>query len=319
MYQLSMDEVLMLLYNNNNYLILTHKKPDGDTLGSASALCKLLREKGKTAYLLGNEEMGKRFDEILRGTLAPECYKADFVISVDVADVKLLPANAQCYAENIVLGIDHHPTNTGFAGHTYLEADAAATGEIIYKIMLAMGIEATKDIMTPVYIAVSTDTGCFRYSNTTAHSHIVAAKAIEVGVDMPEINKVFFETKSMARIAVEANIYDNIQYFYDNKVAFTKLSRATIDDNGATEDDLDNISSILRKIEGIECGITATEQPNGDLKISVRSGEKVDGSLACKVVGGGGHKRAAGATIAKETAEEDLKKLIEAVGEQINA
>ena len=117
----------------------------------------------------------------------------------------------------------------------------------------------------------------------------------------------------------EKDIYENIQYFYDNKVAFTKLTRATIDNNGATEDDLDNISSILRKIEGIECGITATEQPNGELKISVRSGEKVDASLACRAVGGGGHKRASGATIAKESAEEDLKKLIEAVGEQINA
>lgn len=319
MYQLTMDDVLTLLLLNDNYLILTHKKPDGDALGSASALCKILREKGKTAYILGNNEMGKRFDNILEGTLAPEGFNADFVISVDVADVKLLPANAQCYAENIMLAIDHHPTNTGFAGHTYLEADAAATGEIIYKIMGNLGLKATKDLMTSIYIAVSTDTGCFRYSNTTAHSHIVAAKAIEVGVDTPEINKVFFETKSMARIAVEKDIYENIQYFYDNKVAFTKLTRATIDNNGATEDDLDNISSILRKIEGIECGITATEQPNGELKISVRSGEKVDASLACRAVGGGGHKRASGATIAKESAEEDLKKLIEAVGEQINA
>ena len=319
MYQLTMDDVLTLLLFNDNYLILTHKKPDGDALGSASALCKILREKGKTAYILGNNEMGKRFDNILEGTLAPEGFNADFVISVDVADVKLLPANAQCYAENIMLAIDHHPTNTGFAGHTYLEADAAATGEIIYKIMGNLGLKATKDFMTPIYIAVSTDTGCFRYSNTTAHSHIVAAKAIEVGVDTPEINKVFFETKSMARIAVEKDIYENIQYFYDNKVAFTKLTSATIDNNGATEDDLDNISSILRKIEGIECGITATEQPNGELKISVRSGEKVDASLACRAVGGGGHKRASGATIAKESAEEDLKKLIEAVGEQINA
>ncbi|MBR4879234.1 MAG: DHH family phosphoesterase, partial [Clostridia bacterium] len=286
MYQLTMDDVLMLLLNNNNFLILTHKKPDGDALGSASALCKILREKGKTAYILGNDEMGKRFDDILEGTLAPEDYKADFVISVDVADVKLLPDNAKQYAESIMLAIDHHPTNTGFAGHTYLEADAAATGEIIYKIMLAIGVEATKELMTPIYIAVSTDTGCFRYSNTTAFSHIVAAKAIEMQVDMPKINKVFFETKTMARIAVEKDIYENIQYFYNNKVAFTKLTRATIDDNGATEDDLDNISSILRTIEGIECGITATEQPNGELKISVRSGEKVDASLACKTVGG---------------------------------
>lgn len=319
MYQLTMDDVLTLLLCNDNFLILTHKKPDGDTLGSAVALCRILREKGKTAFLLGNDEIGPRFEKMCRGCLAPNDFKHDFVISVDVADIKLLPDNAVKYGSEIMLAIDHHPTNTNFAGHTYLEDEAAATGEIIYTIMNKLGVSASEEIMTPIYIAVSTDTGCFRYSNTTAYSHIVAAKAIESGVDIPSINKLFFETKSLARIAVERDIYENIRYFYDNKVAFTVISRETINNNGATEEDLDNISSILRTIEGIECGITATEQPNDELKISVRTGEKIDGALVCKAVGGGGHKRAAGATITKDEAETGIKRLLDAVGEQINA
>lgn len=318
MYQLTFEDIIMLLLYNDNFLILTHKKPDGDTLGSGAALCLALREKGKTAFMHDSGEIGKRYYDLCKNLFPKKNFKADFIISVDVADFKLLPDNAQCYAEEIMLNIDHHPSNKNYAGHNYIDSNASATGEIIYDITEKLQIKASKNIMMPIYVAISTDTGCFCYSNTTAKAHCVAAKAIEAGVDVGNINKSLFETKSNARIAIERELYNNMKYFCDKQIAFTTLTRKAIEECKASEDDIDNLSAILRKIEGVECAVTGIEQVSGDMKISVRSGDRVDSSNVCALIGGGGHKRAAGAIISKENVKEQLSILLAHIEEELN-
>ena len=299
--------------------MLFRSKPDGDTLGSAAALCLALRKKGKTAYIHDSQEVTERFFNIEKSYYAPIEFLPDFVVGVDIADTQLLPENGRKFQDNIELSIDHHPSNKEFAGHNYIDDKASATGEIIYDVINKMQIELDKEILTNIYISVSTDTGCFCYANTSAKAHIIAANAIDAGVDIGYINKRFFETKSIARIAIEREIYNNVEYFYDNKLAVSLLSRDTIDKYNATEDDLDNISALLRKIAGIECAIIITEQNSGSYKLSIRSGDKVDASMVCSSIGGGGHKRAAGATITKEEKEVALDKIIELIGEELNA
>ena len=167
-------EAAEFLKSHDNYLLLTHKRPDGDTIGSAVGLCELLRAMGKTAWLLPSLDATKVFQDYLQGRQAPPDFAPGTVVSVDVASLGLLPANAAPYQGRIDLAIDHHPSNEFFAQETCLEADKAACGEIVWKIADRLGI-MNSAIATPLYVAVATDTGCFVYGNTTPHTHRVAA------------------------------------------------------------------------------------------------------------------------------------------------
>ena len=154
----------------DNVLLLTHVRPDGDTIGSAAALCRALRDCGRTAYLLPNPEITATYTPYAAPYWAPEGWEGEHIVSVDIADVSLLPENAKPYQERIELAIDHHPSQGFFARNTCLEADSAACGEIVYEIIQHL-TALTADIALPLYVAVSTDCGGFQYGNTTARTH----------------------------------------------------------------------------------------------------------------------------------------------------
>ena len=318
MYQLTIDDVLTLLLYNDEMLIITHKKPDGDTLGSGVALCRALRAKGKTAYLYSNEDITPKYLDLCKDLLAPADFEPKFVVAVDTADIQLFPLSAKQYAERVDLVIDHHPSNTGYGAHTYLEATASATGEMMYNIIKKLAVGMDGEIMKALYVAVSTDTGCFRYSNTTAQAHVVAAQAIEAGVNVAKLNRELFETKTKARFEIEAKLIENMKAYFDDRLAVSHLNRDYIDEIKATEDDLDNISTIMRSIEGVECAITAIEQTNGDYKFSVRTNDTVDASYLCSLFGGGGHKKAAGCTVKYNGFTGAVATMIEVVGNRLN-
>ena len=190
-------------------LILTHVRPDGDTIGSAAALCCGLRALGKTAYLLPNPELTATYAPYAAPYAAPYLAEADFapayVVSVDIAALSLLPENARPYQDRIALAIDHHPSQEFFARETCLEADSAACGEIVYDILRQL-TPLTPEMALPLYVAISTDTGCFVYSNTTPRSHRIAAQLMDCGIDVAPVNKALFRTKSAVRLAMEARM-----------------------------------------------------------------------------------------------------------------
>ena len=159
-------------------LILTHVRPDGDTIGSAAALCCGLRALGKTAYLLPNPELTATYAPYAAPYLAEADFAPAYVVSVDIAALSLLPENARPYQDRIALAIDHHPSQEFFARETCLEADSAACGEIVYYILRQL-TPLTPEMALPLYVAISTDTGCFVYSNTTPRSHRIAAQLME--------------------------------------------------------------------------------------------------------------------------------------------
>ena len=171
---MTIQETAALLQTVDRVLLLTHVRPDGDTIGSAAALCRALRDLGKTAYLLPNPGITETYESYAAPYWAEEGFTPDFVVAVDIAALSLLPENAKKYASCIDLAIDHHPSNEGFAKESCVLAEMAACGEIIYEIAGLM-TPMTAEIALPLYVAVSTDTGCFVYANTTAHTHRVAA------------------------------------------------------------------------------------------------------------------------------------------------
>ena len=167
---MTIQETAALLQTMDRVLLLTHVRPDGDTIGSAAALCRALRDLGKTAYLLPNPGITETYESYAAPYWAEEGFTPDFVVAVDIAALSLLPENAKKYASCIDLAIDHHPSNEGFAKESCVLAEMAACGEIIYEIAGLM-TPMTAEIALPLYVAVSTDTGCFVYANTTAHTH----------------------------------------------------------------------------------------------------------------------------------------------------
>lgn len=295
-----------LLRLADQILVISHRRPDGDTTGCAGALCRGLRQLGKTAYILENPDVTERYAPLIAPLFAPEDFVPAFVVTVDMAEEKLMTPNAERYAGKVDLVLDHHPSNPLYGKTNVLCTEAGGCAEVVYEVLCGLGVTLTEDIARCIYIGVSTDTGCFKFSNTTAHSHIVAAACLEAGIDGGEINRALFETKSHARFEMERIVFDTMQFYDQGKIAVAILRRADIARTGATADDLDSIASVTRQIEGVMIGITVIENANGTCKVSVRTTKEVNASEICKALDGGGHARAAGATLPDTVSTEQV-------------
>lgn len=279
----------------DNVLLLTHVRPDGDTIGSAAALCRALRDCGQTAYLLPNPEITATYVPYAAPYWAPEGWQAEHIVSVDIADASLLPENAQSYRDRIELAIDHHPSQTFFARNTCLEADSAACGEIVYEIIQHL-TALTADIALPLYVAVSTDCGGFQYGNTTARTHRIAAALMDV-VDVAAVNKALFRTKSRVRLAMESRMVADMKLFDHQRVVVMEIPLSLRQEMQATDADIEELSALPALVEGTDCGVTLRELRPGTVKVSVRTGPRVDACALCRILGGGGHHAASGATV----------------------
>lgn len=312
------QECAQFLKAHDNYLLLTHKRPDGDTIGSNAGLCQLLRAMGKTVWILPSLDVTARFASYLEGLTAPEGFVPDMVISVDVAALSLLPPNAAPYRERVDLAIDHHPSNEFFAKQTCLEPDKAATGEIIWEISQDLGI-MNPDIALPLYVAVSTDCGCFVYSNTTPHTHRVAAALMEQGIPYQALNKKHFRTKSLKRLQLESLLTQRMEFHYDGAVAVAPITQELLDSIGATGDDTDDIAAFAGQIEGVSHSVTIREHPGGEYRISLRTNAQLlNASSVCARLGGGGHAAAAGCTL-RGTLDQATAAVLAAIDKELEA
>lgn len=294
---MTVKEAADWLGSHDRYLILTHKRPDGDTIGCAAGLCRGLRGLGKTAHICPGTGETHLFTPYLEGLLAPEGFQPETVVSVDIAARGLFTDTGKPWLERgIDLAIDHHPSQEFFAKETCLDASRAACGEIIYEILAQLG-QVNAETALPLYVAVSTDTGCFQYGNTTAHTHRVAAALMDTGLDVFPLNKRHFRTKTWARLQVERLIVERMHRYEDGKIAVAPVSLSLLDEAGATEEDMEDIAAFLGQIEGVETSITIRELADGGCKLSVRTSGGLNATKVCAVLGGGGHAAAAGATV----------------------
>lgn len=313
---LTLNEAADFLRQGDDFLILTHGRPDGDTIGSGSALCRLLRGLGKQAFLLPNEDLTPRLGFLCGDLLAPEGFVPGAVVATDVATRALLCKNAAPFGDRVDLCIDHHPSNTGYAKNTLLNASCAATGELIWLLGETLGYSPAPAFCDAVYTAISTDTGSFCYSNTTPQTHRIAALCMENGADFSRLNRQLFETKSWKRIQVENHVFQNIQLSAQGKIAAVCLTKEALNRLEATKDELDNLSALPRQIEGVCCSILLSQVGPGRFKGSVRTDAPVDASRLCARFGGGGHARAAGCTLEGE-GEDCLSRLVKAAQEEL--
>lgn len=295
MKRLRIEEAAAWLLKRDDYLILTHRRPDGDTIGSAAFLCRLLRKRGKRAYILENPQTTARYAPYLEGLTRTDIPVNALVITVDIAGLEMLPIGAEELRPAFL--IDHHGSNPGFAPEGVVHAEAAACGEIVYEISQAMGEAMDRPMAEALYVAVSTDTGCFRYSNTTASTLKTAAACLEAGIDSYALNKLLFETVSLARLRLNAYMTEHLELLQGGAVALCFIPDGMEKALGVTEDDLDDVSNFARNIEGVELAVTFRTVEGGDTKLSVRSSPRYDAAALCGCLGGGGHRAAAGATV----------------------
>lgn len=317
---LTLVETANWLQARDNFLILTHRSPDGDTIGSAAGLCIALREQGKTAYLLTNHEVSETFFPYVEN-LQRENVSYDYVISVDTATEGLFPDNAEEFKGNVDLSIDHHPQKIPYAKEFCILPEKAATGELVFEIIKEWG-GISQEAAFPIYIALATDTGCFVYGNTTAATHAITAILLETGIKVRDINKILFETVTLKQLKLESKLLDSIRLFDEGKIAIVCVTKAMLEEVQATDKDTEKISDFVGRIEGVITGITVREKEESFCKISVRSNPNIlKANEICMQLGGGGHAAASGARH-NGSVEETVSTLITAIekvsGRKIN-
>ena len=303
MKKLTRTETAAYLLERDHFCILSHCRPDGDTVGSSAALCLGLRSLGKTAHVLFNEEVTERFAWLHEGLTKAQPEEGDTLVSTDVAAPGMLPQAFQPLLGKIDLRIDHHGSATSFTELELVDPASASCAELVWDVLKEMGVKADPAIAEAVYVGTSTDTGCFRYANTTAHTFQTAADCAAAGARVFELNQTLFETNSLGRLKMQAWIVDHIHMLRCGSMAVCAIPRSVEEELGVTEDDMDNISSFPRTVAGVCIAATLREAKDGHVKLSVRAVPGYDAAKIAAKFGGGGHKGAAGAGINLPIAE----------------
>ena len=288
--KISVKECADILRKKDNILILTHANPDGDTLGSGFALCRALMKIGKICAVINADDIPKKYNYLFDDIVEIK-FKPDYVVAVDVATVKLLGGLEEQY--KIDMCIDHHSTNTEYANLLLLE-DAPAACQIMYEVVLALGVEVDKKIADCLYTGLTTDTGCFRYDSTTAQTYRVAADLIDAGADNGRFNRIMFETKSKTYARLERLAIESMRFYEHERVAVITVTQEMFQLTGSNAQETEGLAPLTRQIEGVEIGITIQERPDGTCKASIRTFESVNAAKLAACFGGGGHAQAAG-------------------------
>ena len=289
------EQAAARLLEAGQVLILCHKNPDGDTIGCGAALCHVLNGMGRQAAVLCADPIPPRLSftrpRLFRGEFVP-----DLVVAVDVAGVALLgdAGLMPAYSRHVDLCIDHHAGNGGYADCTLLDASAAAAAELLWEVLQAMGAEITPLVADCLYTGLATDTGCFRFANTTARTHRVAAGLIEAGARVEELNTILFATRSRGQMEAERIARSHLTYELEGRCAVIWLDRDETAASGADPADLDELTALPIGIEAVQVGLTFRQLPGGSWRVSIRTAKGVDACAIARRLGGGGHLRAAG-------------------------
>ncbi len=294
MRRIDLNEAGRFLRENDCFLILMHGSPDGDTLGCGYALCGALQQIGKKAKAVCPDPIPKKFDYVYREIEQQE-FEPQTIVTVDVADAKLLYGMREL-GEKAALCIDHHVSNTEYAERLLLAPEYAAACELMFELLSSMPeVKITSCIADCLYTGIATDSGCFKYSNTSPQTHVYAAELMKLGADIVPINYAMFDMKSQGRLKLEQTVLSKIRYYDAGKIAVIDVTQELIDSiEGIDSEDVGALAAIPRQIEGVDIGICIKEKKPGLFKASLRSSENADVAAIAQQFGGGGHARAAG-------------------------
>lgn len=303
-------ECAQWLKEHDNILIITHTRPDGDTLGSAAALCSALRRCGKSAALYKNPEITDKYYKYVSAYIADD-FEYSCAVATDVAEKHMICGG---FSGDVQLCIDHHPSNSHYAENLLLNAGKASCGEIVLEVIKELCGDISPEEASLLYMAVSTDCGCFRYANVTSETFAAASELASCGARVQALNFDLFRQVSKARIVLEGLICSGLKFYSEGKIVVATVTEKMMQEAGATENDCDDIAGIPGRVEGCVLSLVIRELEPEKCKVSARSHPKFDCSALCARFGGGGHKMASGCVV-KATPEETCEMLVSAASE----
>ncbi|HEY9855144.1 MAG TPA: bifunctional oligoribonuclease/PAP phosphatase NrnA [Stenomitos sp.] len=306
------------------WVVASHMNPDCDTLGSAIAMKVLLRAFGHRVLHLCPDPLPATYrflpgsDEVV--TELPADWPADSgLVTLDAADVSRFGRlTERLRGFPLIVVVDHHVSNPRFGHVNLVREDAAATGEVVYRLFRHFGVTPDREAALGMYAALVTDTGSFSYEATNAASHEMAADLIRLGVKPAEVSRHLFEEVPLPELRIKSMGLARMQLTEGGRVAWTTISQAMLDEVGAEEEHTEGLSERLRALQGVEVAFFIRETPYGTLKASLRSKQWVDVSRLAGKFGGGGHRRAAGCTL-KGSMDEAVAALLEAIRLELQA
>jgi bifunctional oligoribonuclease and PAP phosphatase NrnA len=294
-----LNEIISVLKGSDKIAILPHIAADGDALGSCLALALALQKLNKKPVVFLEEDIPQIY-RFLPGIQMAKVYERsstnfDTAIALDTGDIGRLGIRREIFdSSKVTVNIDHHNTNSEFAFHNYISSSASAVGEIIYQLIKMLGLELNPDMAVCLYVAITTDTGGFRFSNTTPLTHQIISDLIKNGVNVAEISQRVFDSTSYEKVKLMGAAINALELVEKGKVAVMLLTNEIIKQTGAREEDCDGIISIGRNIRGVEVAALLRQWDNGEIKVNLRSNSNVDVSAIAGLYSGGGHKKAAG-------------------------
>lgn len=286
-----------------NIYLTAHVNPDGDSIGSALALAYFLKNKmNKDVTVAINDNISSSF-KFLPGielivTDTSKIESIDLLITVDCASKDRLALD-DALVENAkyVINIDHHVTNTDFGDLNFVNSSASSTGEVLYEMIKTLGYDINKDIATCLYVSISTDTGSFKYTNTTSNTHLIASKLLEKGIDLETINIELYQKRSLEKTKLLMESMRNLTLLENNTVGIVAVDEEILKSSGAKVQDSDIVVDFIRNIDTINLACVLKPIDENSTKASFRSKKDIDVSKIALVFGGGGHAKAAGCTI----------------------
>ncbi|MGC9102865.1 MAG: DHH family phosphoesterase [Desulfurella sp.] len=292
-----LEKIGYYLKNYNDFLIVGHKDPDGDAIGSSLALYKALTEYGKNTIVANTSKISDLYfflDDVKNILQLQNNEKAQVIITVDSADFERTKLDKNYVKDKILINIDHHPTNTQYGNINYVVPQAAAVGCLIYEILKFNNIPISLKTAEYLYLSILTDTGSFRYSSTSANAFRIASDLIDLGVKPWKIAYNIYESKKLSTLKLMGQAINTITPYYNNKLIIMHITQKMYNETNTTSDDTEGFVNIARSVKGCEVGVLLREDRPNFIKVSLRSKDEVDVSNIAASFGGGGHKNAAG-------------------------
>ncbi|GAA0723058.1 bifunctional oligoribonuclease/PAP phosphatase NrnA [Clostridium malenominatum] len=319
---MTMNDIFSIIKGSKKIGISFHTSPDGDSLGSSLGLLQGVRKLGKDAYIICKEDLPETFNYLPYSNEVNRAHGdvvdgTDCVIILDCGNAERINAHIDFNDKNYTLiNIDHHISNGLYGDYNYVDTKAACMGEIVYEMLSSLNVEIDENIAICLYTSILTDTGSFRYSNTTSRTHSIAGALIDTGINFSEIHRFIFDSKEFNRFKLYGKVFNTMEIINNTicvmKVTNSMFKEFNIDSNTDTSD----IVSFGNSIKPVEVTILLKEKED-EIKISLRSKSQVDVRKVAESIGGGGHIRAAGASIKGKSLEEVKELLIQLVENEL--
>lgn len=294
------EEIAQVLNSAERVLIFPHVNADGDAMGSSAALCRALRLQGKECMILIEDDIAGNLRFLDKGytTHDMDVFRADVSVCVDCGETGRFPNRADKFLEApVTVCVDHHGTSEGFCTYNYIDPKAAATAQLVFRLIKAMGVKIDKEIGEAIFAGILTDTGSFRYSNTQKETHLITAELYDSGIDAAGVSQEIFETMRIERLLIENKAIETMVTLQGGKAVMAYVTQDMLKETGASMDETEGVAPQLRSIEGVEVAVFMKEYAPDEIKVSLRSKKFVDVAKMASYFKGGGHQRAAGFTL----------------------